>query len=127
MNKSDLAQQVAQQTDLSQAQAAAAVDAIFGGDGIIASALADSDAVTIAGFGKFEARSRASREGRNPATGESVMNRGEDGPRLQGRPCPPRPRRQLTRRRHTLHTGRRPRGSGRRRRPACEPGPAPRR
>ena len=73
MNKSDLAQQVAQQTDLSQVQAAAAVDAIFGGDGIIASALADSDAVTIAGFGKFEARSRASREGRNPATGESVM------------------------------------------------------
>ncbi len=73
MNKSDLAQQVAQETDLSQAQAAAAVDAIFGGDGIIASALADSDAVTIAGFGKFEARERAAREGRNPATGESVM------------------------------------------------------
>ena len=73
MNKSDLAQQVAQGTDLSQAQAAAAVDAIFGGDGIIASALADSDAVTIAGFGKFEARKRAARDGRNPATGESVM------------------------------------------------------
>ncbi len=73
MNKSDLAQQVAQQVDgLSQADAAAAVDAIFGGDGIIASALADSDAVTIAGFGKFEARKRAARDGRNPATGESV-------------------------------------------------------
>ena len=73
MNKSELAQQVAQGTDLSQVQAAAAVDAIFGGDGLIAGALAGGDAVTIAGFGKFEARSRASREGRNPATGESVM------------------------------------------------------
>ncbi len=73
MNKSDLAQQVAQGTDLSQAQAAAAVDAIFGGDGIIAGALADEEAVTIAGFGKFEARKREGRMGRNPATGESVM------------------------------------------------------
>ena len=73
MNKSDLAQQVAQGTDLSQAQAVAAVDAIFGGDGLIAGALAGGDAVTIAGFGKFEARERAAREGRNPATGESVM------------------------------------------------------
>lgn len=73
MNKSDLAQQVAQNTDLTQGQAAEAVDAIFGGDGIIAGALAGKDAVTIAGFGKFEARERAAREGRNPATGESVM------------------------------------------------------
>ena len=73
MNKSDLAQQVAQGTDLSQAQAAAAVDAIFGGDGIIAGALAGEEAVTIAGFGKFEARKREGRMGRNPATGESVM------------------------------------------------------
>ena len=73
MNKSDLAMQVAQEAGLTQADAAKAVDAIFGGDGLIAGALADGDAVTIAGFGKFEARSRAAREGRNPATGESVM------------------------------------------------------
>ncbi len=73
MNKSDLAQEVADQTGLTQANAAAAVDAIFGGDGLIAGALAGGEAVTIAGFGKFEARERAAREGRNPATGESVM------------------------------------------------------
>ena len=73
MNKSDLAQEVAQNADLTQAQAAAAVDAIFGGDGIIASSLASEESVTIAGFGKFEARRREGRMGRNPATGESVM------------------------------------------------------
>ena len=73
MNKSDLAMQVAAQAGLTQADAAKAVDAIFGGDGLIAGALAGGDAVTIAGFGKFEARERAAREGRNPATGASVM------------------------------------------------------
>lgn len=73
MNKSDLAMQVAEQTGMTQANAAAAVDAIFGGDGIIAGALAGDEAVTIAGFGKFEARRREGRMGRNPATGESVM------------------------------------------------------
>ncbi len=70
MNKSDLAQQVAQRAEISQKDASSAVDAVFDQ---IAGALAGKESVTIAGFGKFETRDREGRMGRNPATGESVM------------------------------------------------------
>ena len=38
----------------------------------IAEALARGETVSIAGFGTFATRSRAARQGRNPATGESI-------------------------------------------------------
>jgi DNA-binding protein HU-beta len=76
MNKTELAEKLAGKTDLTRAMALDVVDAIFSvedGQGIIAVELdADRD-VTIAGFGKFETRKRSAREGRNPATGETIQ------------------------------------------------------
>ena len=76
MNKTELSAKLAKQTDLTQAKALEVVESIFSsesGHGIIALELdADRD-VSIAGFGKFETRQRKAREGRNPATGETIQ------------------------------------------------------
>ena len=70
MNKDALAGHVAAAAGLSQGDAKAAVDAVF--DGIVNSMNA-GDPVAIAGFGKFESKYRAARQGRNPATGETIQ------------------------------------------------------
>jgi DNA-binding protein HU-beta len=67
MNKKELAIRVAEASDLSDAAGQTAVDAAFD---IIAQALTAGDKVVIAGFGAFEVRSRAARQGRNLHTGE---------------------------------------------------------
>jgi DNA-binding protein HU-beta len=51
-------------------QAASVVDAAFD---LIAGELAAGRDVAIAGFGKFSVTERAAREGRNPATGETIQ------------------------------------------------------
>jgi nucleoid DNA-binding protein len=76
VNKTELAQKLAKQTGLTQAVANDVVDAIFStdsGKGIIAVELDAGDKVTISGFGTFATKSRASRKGRNPATGQEIM------------------------------------------------------
>ena len=75
MNKTEMAKKLAGKTDLSQAKAAEVIDAIFSsepGNGIIAVELDAGRDVSIAGFGKFETRRRKARQGRNPATGETI-------------------------------------------------------
>ena len=69
MNRKDLLQTVAQEADLSAAQADAALTAAL--DAVVA-AVAAGEKVTLAGFGTFEQRSRAARSGRNPQTGEPM-------------------------------------------------------
>ena len=69
MNRSDLCTALAAATSLSKADAAAAAGAIFSA---IAGALARGETVTIADFGKFTAKDRPARSGRNPQTGEAV-------------------------------------------------------
>ena len=76
VNKTEMAKKLAGKTDLSQAKAAEVVDAIFSsepGHGIIAVELDAGRDVSIAGFGKFETRRRKARQGRNPATGETIQ------------------------------------------------------
>jgi DNA-binding protein HU-beta len=76
MNKAEMAQKLAKKADLTQAQAADVIDAIFStrdGEGIIAAELDAGRKVSIAGFGNFTTKSRAARKGRNPATGEEIM------------------------------------------------------
>ena len=76
MNKIELAAKVAERTGLTRAHSLEVVDSIFSsadGEGIIASELDADRSVSIAGFGKFETRLRNGREGRNPATGESIQ------------------------------------------------------
>ena len=69
MRKQDLVRAVAQQANMSDAQATAAVNAVIG---TIQQALASGDEVNISGFGAFRVVERASREGRNPRTGTTM-------------------------------------------------------
>ena len=69
MNKSDLIQEVANRSGLTKKDSESAVDAIIDG---ITESLAKGGKVQLVGFGTFEVRSRKAREGRNPATGETI-------------------------------------------------------
>ena len=69
MNKADFVGRVADAAELSKADAANAVDAVIG---VITKALKGGDSVTLVGFGTFEVRERAARQGRNPKTGEAI-------------------------------------------------------
>ena len=69
MRKQDLVKEVADQTNLSEAQATKAVNALFNA---IQDALANNEEVSISGFGSFRVVERAGREGRNPRTGEPM-------------------------------------------------------
>ncbi|MEL6475612.1 MAG: HU family DNA-binding protein [Pseudomonadota bacterium] len=70
MNKGELTKAVADETGLSQSDAAKAIDSVFDA---IAGAVKKRDQVAIAGFGTFHAKTRNAREGRNPATGEKIQ------------------------------------------------------
>lgn len=75
MTKKEMAAKLAKKTGLSVARATEVINAIFDatpGNGIIAVELDAGRKVTIPGFGTFETRSRAEREGTNPATGEKI-------------------------------------------------------
>jgi len=69
MNKAQLVDVVAKETELKKKEAEAAVEAVFKA---IADALADGDKVQVIGFGTFEVKECAEREGRNPSTGEKI-------------------------------------------------------
>lgn len=69
MNKTDLVQEVAKKSELTQKDSAKAVDAVFSA---ISEALKNGDKVQLIGFGNFEVRERAARTGRNPQTGEEI-------------------------------------------------------
>ena len=69
MKKLQLIDAVAAKAQLTKKDAAAAVDAVLD---VIADALASGDDVKVTGFGGFEVKERAAREGRNPKTGEKV-------------------------------------------------------
>jgi DNA-binding protein HU-beta len=69
MTKTELAKQVAAQAGLTGEQAKNAVDAVF--DTIAGELVAGHD-IALAAFGKFSVAERAAREGRNPATGETI-------------------------------------------------------
>jgi DNA-binding protein HU-beta len=69
MNNNDLADLVAGEQGMSKAEARKLVDAIFE---TVASAAAKGDEISISGFGKFKVKDSAAREGRNPATGETI-------------------------------------------------------
>jgi DNA-binding protein HU-beta len=74
MNKSELVDALADQTGMTKADAARAIDALFStDDGILASALKKGDRVQITGFGTFEAKMRKARTGRNPRTGATIQ------------------------------------------------------
>ena len=69
MNKTDLIAQVAETAQVSKKDAAAVVDATLE---TIAKALAHGERVQLIGFGNFEVRERAAREGINPQTKQKI-------------------------------------------------------
>ena len=69
MNKTELIKAIATKTELSQKDAAKAYDAFTS---TITDALKAGENVTLLGFGTFEVRERAERQGHNPATGETI-------------------------------------------------------
>ena len=69
MNKTDLVNVVAAESGLSKKDAEAAVNATFAA---IANALKNGDKVQLIGFGSFEVKDVAEREGRNPKTNEVI-------------------------------------------------------
>ena len=69
MNKTELIAAEAENAGLSKKDADAAVKAVFGA---IEGALKKGDKVQLIGFGTFEVRARAAKEGRNPKTGEKM-------------------------------------------------------
>ena len=64
-NKQDLIAKVAEATELTKKDSAAAVDAVFAS---IEEFLAAGEKVQLIGFGNFEVRERAARQGRNPVS-----------------------------------------------------------
>lgn len=69
MNKGDLIACVADRAGLSKKDAEAVVGTVLG---CVEEALVRGEKVQLIGFGTFEVRERASRDGRNPKTGASL-------------------------------------------------------
>ncbi len=70
MNKSELAEAVAETANLSKADGARAVDAVID---TISNTLSSGDNVALVGFGTFQVKDRSARMGRNPRTGETIQ------------------------------------------------------
>ena len=70
MNKTELITSISTTTGLSKKDVTAALDATFDS---IKTALSSGDTVSLLGFGTFSVKERPEREGRNPATGETMV------------------------------------------------------
>ena len=70
MNKADLIDAVAEDSDLTKTSAARALDSAIEN---ITNALKEGNSVTLVGFGTFTVRQREARMGRNPRTGEAIQ------------------------------------------------------
>ena len=65
----DIAAKVAEENGLTKAQAKSAVEAVF--KAVTDAAIAGEE-TSIPGFGKFKVKDSPARDGRNPATGETI-------------------------------------------------------
>lgn len=77
MNKGEFVSAVADAAELSKADAANAVDAMVS---VITETLKNGDSITLVGFGTFQVRTRAARQGRNPKTGETIKIKASNNP-----------------------------------------------
>jgi DNA-binding protein HU-beta len=69
MNKAELIDKVALEANLTKADAVRAVNAVMSG---ITEGLSQGNKVILPGFGTFEVRERAARDGRNPQNGNVI-------------------------------------------------------
>ena len=70
MNKSELIDEIARRSNMSNAEAGRALNAAIDS---ITDTLKNDQSVNIAGFGSFCVRDRKARQGVNPATGEKIQ------------------------------------------------------
>ncbi len=70
MNKGDLITKVAENANLTKAQATDAVNCVLDS---VRDSLKDGDKAAILGFGTFSVTHKPARTGRNPRTGESMQ------------------------------------------------------
>jgi len=77
MNKADFIASVADNAELSKADAGRAVDAMVE---TITKALKKGDSVTLMSFGTFSISKRAARTGRNPRTGQTIKIKASKNP-----------------------------------------------
>ncbi len=69
MNKSELVDAIASESSLSKADAGRALDGVILA---VTGALKKGDSVSLVGFGTFQVKARAERQGRNPQTGKAI-------------------------------------------------------
>jgi len=69
MNKSELIDAIAAESELTKADAGKALDGFLTA---VTSELAKGENVALVGFGTFSVKDRAERKGRNPQTGEEI-------------------------------------------------------
>lgn len=69
MNKVEMVTKIAEKTSVDKKNVEAVLSAFMD---IVTETLTAGDKVSLVGFGAFEVSERAAREGRNPATGESI-------------------------------------------------------
>jgi len=69
VNKSELIEIVAKETELSKAAAEKVLAAVISA---VTKAVSKGDSVTLIGFGSFKSSKRAARTGRNPQTGKEL-------------------------------------------------------
>lgn len=77
MNKAEFIDGIADNAELSKADAGRALDAMIE---VIKKALKKGDTITLVGFGTFSVRKRAARTGRNPRTGENIKIKASKNP-----------------------------------------------
>ncbi len=70
LTKADLIQTIQSNNDLTLKQSTDLVETTIG---IIKDTLASGEDVLVSGFGKFRVKEKDERKGRNPATGEDLM------------------------------------------------------
>ena len=80
MNKTELVAAIAKKTELSKKDAEKALKAFTD---VVAEELKKGEKIQLVGFGTFEVTERAAREGRNPATGESISIPESKAPRFK--------------------------------------------
>lgn len=80
MNKTELIAAMAEQTELSKKDAEAALKAFID---VVSEELKKGEKVQLVGFGTFEVSEIAAREGRNPATGETMTIAASKSPKFK--------------------------------------------
>ena len=80
MNKTELVAAMAEQADMTKKDAEKALTAFTE---VVAKELRNGGKIQLVGFGTFEVAERAAREGRNPATGETMQIEAGKAPKFK--------------------------------------------